>query len=66
MEAILEKLNLRERTGTEDASVTNEIQEMEDRISAVEINIEEIDILVKENGKYKMFLLSLHILFFLP
>jgi hypothetical protein len=37
------------RTGTTDTSITNRIQEMEDRISGEFDTIEEIDISVKES-----------------
>ena len=48
--------NLGKRTGTTDTSITNRIQEMEDRISGVEDRTEEIDTSVKENVKSKKFL----------
>ena len=48
--------NLRKQTGTTDASITNRIQEMEERISGVEETIEEIDSSVKENVKSNKFL----------
>jgi hypothetical protein len=41
------------RTGTADRSITNKVQEMEKRISGIEVTIKEIDPLVKENVKYK-------------
>jgi hypothetical protein len=40
-------------TGAKNTSVTNTIQEMEDRISFVEDTIEETDISAKENVKSK-------------
>ena len=43
--------NLGKETGTTDASITSRSQEMEERISGVEDTIEEIESLVKENGK---------------
>jgi uncharacterized coiled-coil protein SlyX len=48
--------NLGKRTGTTDASITNRIQEMEERIPGTEDTIEEIDISVKENAKSKKFM----------
>jgi cell fate (sporulation/competence/biofilm development) regulator YmcA (YheA/YmcA/DUF963 family) len=52
-EAVLEMKNLGKRTGTTDVSITNIIQEMEERLSGVADVIEEINILVKENVKSK-------------
>jgi hypothetical protein len=49
MEANLEIKNLRKRPGIIDVSITNRIQEIEERISGVEDTVEEIDITVKEN-----------------
>ena len=43
--------NLRKRIGTTDTSITNRIQEMEERISGVEDTIEDIDTSVKEDVK---------------
>ena len=43
--------NLRKRSGVTDASITNRIQEMEERISGIEDNIENIDTAVNENTK---------------
>ena len=45
--------NIGKRTGTTDASITNRIQETEERISGVEDTIEDNDISVKENIKSK-------------
>ena len=45
--------NLEKRTGTSDASITNRIQETEERILSVDDIIEEIDMPVKENVKSK-------------
>ena len=45
--------NLGKRTGTAEVSITNRIQEMEERISGIEDTIEEIDTSVKENIKSK-------------
>ena len=55
-EGILDMENLDKQMDTTEASITNRIQEMEDRISGVEDTIEEIDSLVKENVKYNKFL----------
>jgi hypothetical protein len=51
MEATLEMENPGKRTRTLDRSITNSIQEMEERIPGVEDTIEEIDTLLKENTK---------------
>ncbi|KAL6081948.1 hypothetical protein STEG23_002202 [Scotinomys teguina] len=50
-EGRLEIENLTKRTGTTDTSITNRMQEMEQRISDVEDTIEKIDSSVKENTK---------------
>jgi uncharacterized coiled-coil protein SlyX len=52
-EIILEVENLTNRTGNKDISITNRIQEIEDKISGTEVTIEEIDASVKENAKFK-------------
>ncbi|KAL6030140.1 hypothetical protein STEG23_015549 [Scotinomys teguina] len=49
----LETENLTKRTGTTDTSITNRMQEMEQRISDAEYTIEKIDSSVKENTKAK-------------
>lgn len=46
-EDILETENLEKRTGTADASIMNRRQEMEERVSGIEVTIEEIDITKK-------------------
>ncbi|KAL6081752.1 hypothetical protein STEG23_016834 [Scotinomys teguina] len=48
---MLEIEKLRKRSGNTGASITNRIQEMEDRNSNAEDTIEEIDSTVKENTK---------------
>jgi uncharacterized coiled-coil protein SlyX len=48
--------NLRKRSGVIDTSITNRIQEMEERMSGVEDTIENIDTTVKENAKCKKLL----------
>jgi hypothetical protein len=55
-ETILEMKNLGKRSGVIDASLTNRIQEMEERISGAEVTIEDIDTTVKENTKCKKLL----------
>ena len=45
--------NLGKQTGTTDASITNRIQEMEERISGIEDMLEEINSLVKGNVESK-------------
>ena len=56
MEANLEMENLGKRSGITDVSITNRIQEIEERISGVEDTVEEIDTTVKENSKHKKLL----------
>lgn len=55
-EGILEMENLGTLTGTTEASLTNRIQDMKERISGNEDTIEEMDTVVKENVKSKKFL----------
>ena len=55
-EATLEIETLGKRSGTIDASISNRIQEMEERISGAEDSIENIDTTVKENTKCKRIL----------
>ena len=52
-ETTLEIENLGKRSGVIDASITNRIQEIEERISGAEDTIENIDTTVKENTKCK-------------
>ena len=52
-ETTLEIGNLRKRSGVIDSSITNRIEEMEERISGVEDTTEDIDTIVKENTKCK-------------
>lgn len=56
-EEILKMENLRKRTVTTGASITNRIQKMKERTSGVEDTTEEIDTSVKENAKAKTFLI---------
>jgi len=49
---ILEVENLGTRTRTIDVSITNTIQEMEERILGIEDMPEEIHILIEEIGKF--------------
>jgi chromosome segregation ATPase len=51
METTLELESLGKRSGVIGASITNRIQEIKERISGTEDNIENIDITVKENVK---------------
>jgi predicted ribosome quality control (RQC) complex YloA/Tae2 family protein len=44
------------KSGTIEASISNRIQEMEDRISSAEDSIENMDITIKENIKCKKIL----------
>jgi SMC interacting uncharacterized protein involved in chromosome segregation len=55
-ETTLEIEKLGKRSGAIEASITNRIQEIEDRISGTEDTMEIIDTTVKENAKCKMFL----------
>jgi hypothetical protein len=55
-EKTLELENLGKRSGVIDASITNRIQETEERISGAEDSIENIDTTVKENAKCKKIL----------
>ena len=50
-ETTLELENLGKRSGVIDTSITNRIQEIEERISGAEDTIENIDTTVKENAK---------------
>ena len=52
----LELENLGKRSGVIDASITNRIQEIEERISGAEYTIENIDTTDKENAKGKRLL----------
>jgi hypothetical protein len=53
MEANLEMENLGKGSGIIDVSITNRIQEIEERISHVDNTVEDIDTTVKENSKHK-------------
>ena len=55
-ETTLEIENLGKKSGVIDASITNRIQEIEERISGAEDTIENIDTTVKENAKCKKIL----------
>ena len=55
-EKILAIENLRKKSGAIDASITNKIQEIEERISGANDTIESIDTTVKENAKCKQLL----------
>ena len=50
----LEIENLAKRSGVINASITNRIQEIEERISGAEDTIENIDTTIKENEKCKI------------
>jgi prefoldin subunit 5 len=52
-ETTLEIKNLGKRAGVIDASITNRIQKIEERISGAEDTIENIDTIVKDNEKTK-------------
>ena len=51
----MEMDNLGLRSGTTDASITNRIQELEERISGLEDTIENIHTSVKESTKCKKY-----------
>ncbi|KAL6067280.1 hypothetical protein STEG23_006118 [Scotinomys teguina] len=53
MGGMLEMENLSKQTGTTGASITNRVEEIEERISGIKDMIEEIDLSVKENTKAK-------------
>jgi hypothetical protein len=53
METNLEMENLGMRSRITDVSITNRIQEIDERISGVEDTVKEIDITIKENSKHK-------------
>jgi cell fate (sporulation/competence/biofilm development) regulator YmcA (YheA/YmcA/DUF963 family) len=55
-ETTLEIENLEKRSGVIDASTTNRIQEIEERISGAEDTIENINTRVKENANCKKLL----------
>jgi hypothetical protein len=59
-ETTLEIENLEKRPGVVHASITNRIQEIEERISGAEDTKENIDIKVKENTKCKKLLNPKH------
>ena len=48
---MLEIENLRKKSGTIDASISNRIQEMEERISSAEDSIENVSKKLKNNAK---------------
>ena len=52
MEANLEMENLGKWSGITDASITNRIEEIKERISGVEDTVERIDKSVKKNSKH--------------
>jgi chromosome segregation ATPase len=52
-ETCLEMKNLGKRTGVTDASITNRIQEIEERIPVAEDTLQDRNITVKENTKSK-------------
>jgi chromosome segregation ATPase len=52
-ETTLEIEILGKKSGTTDVSISNRIQEIEERISGAEDSIENMDTTIKENAKYK-------------
>ena len=52
----METENLEKRSGVIDASITNRIQDKEERISRVDDTIKNIDTTVKENANYQKLL----------
>jgi hypothetical protein len=57
-EATLEIENVGKKSGTIDVSISNRIQEMEERISGAKDSIGNIDTTIKENGKCKKILIQ--------
>ena len=55
-ESTLEIENLGKKSGTIDASISNRIQEIEEKISGAEDSIENIGTTIKDNGKCKKIL----------
>jgi dsDNA-specific endonuclease/ATPase MutS2 len=55
-ESTLEKENLGKKSGTIDGSISNRIQDMEERISDAEDSIGNMDTTIKENAKCKKIL----------
>ena len=55
-ETTLEIETLGKKSGTIDVSISNRIQEMEERFSGAEDSIENISTIIKENAKYKKIL----------
>ena len=55
-ETTLEIEILGKKSGTTDVSISNRIQEMEERISGAENSIENMDTIIKENTKCKTIL----------
>jgi chromosome segregation ATPase len=55
-ETTLEIETLRKKSGTIDVSISNRIQEMEERISGAEDSIASMDTTIKENAKCKKIL----------
>ena len=55
-ETTLELENLGKKSGIIDSSISNKIQEMEERISGAEDSIEKMDTTIKENAKCKKIL----------
>jgi predicted ribosome quality control (RQC) complex YloA/Tae2 family protein len=55
-EAMLEIETLGKKSGTINVSISNRIQEMEERISGAEDSIEYMDTIIKENAKCKRIL----------
>jgi cell division protein FtsL len=58
-EATLEMKTLGKKSGTIDASISNKIEEMEERISGAEDSIENISTTIKENTKGKKILMKI-------
>jgi hypothetical protein len=57
-ETTLERETLGKKSGNIDASISNRIQEMEERISGAEDSIENIGTTINENAKCKKILLK--------
>jgi prefoldin subunit 5 len=57
-ETTLEIENLGKKSGAIHTSITNRIQDMEERISGAEDSIENMDTTIKENAKFKNILIK--------
>ena len=56
-DTILEMESLKMKSGLTNISITNRLQEMEERISGTKDTIENVDLTVRENAKIKKYLI---------